>query len=163
MGLAVSVDSTVLFADALSALGCDRRDDVYWAGLATLVHRPEDFDAYDRAFRAWWERVGPLHSVSTTVRELEVAFDADGDEPDESGNETLEQSTPNVQVRYSRQEVLRQRDFADYTSEEFRSPAGSWPTCGWPVPLRVAPFTCRPARRGRPICDGPSGEAADRR
>jgi hypothetical protein len=119
MGLAVSVDSTVLFAAALSALSCDRRDDVYWAGLATLVHRPEDFDTYDRAFRAWWERVGPLHSVSTTVRELEIAFDADGDEPDESGNDVQEPSTPNVQVRYSRQEVLRQRDFADYTSEEF--------------------------------------------
>ena len=27
---------------------------VYWAGRATLVHRPEDIAAYDRAFAAFW-------------------------------------------------------------------------------------------------------------
>ena len=39
-------------------VGVDERDGVYWAGRATLVHRPEDIAVYDRAFAAFWERHG---------------------------------------------------------------------------------------------------------
>ena len=42
VGIEVPVGNVLVFADALSLVGVAERDDVYWAGLATLVHRPED-------------------------------------------------------------------------------------------------------------------------
>ena len=41
-GLAVPISTVVGFAEALGVIGLARRDDVYWAGRATLVRRPED-------------------------------------------------------------------------------------------------------------------------
>jgi uncharacterized protein with von Willebrand factor type A (vWA) domain len=116
-GLLVPVGNTVLFADALAVVGCDRRESVYWAGLTTLVHRPEDIGTYDRAFAAWWERVAELGFSRPEVQEIAVAFDDGADDGGGEGDE--EQIDPGVQVRYSRHEVLRDRDFADYTAEEF--------------------------------------------
>ena len=50
-GLDVALGSVTTFAEALGVVGVDRRAAVYWAGRATLVRRPEDIPAYDRAFR----------------------------------------------------------------------------------------------------------------
>ena len=70
-GLDVPVGSTLVFAQALAAVGIERRESVYWAGLATLVRRPEDIDIYDRAFAAWWERVTTLSLASSApVQEI---------------------------------------------------------------------------------------------
>ncbi|MEE3276018.1 MAG: hypothetical protein VX240_07355, partial [Actinomycetota bacterium] len=41
-GLPVPLASTLEFGRAVAEVGADRRDAVYWAGRATLVHRPED-------------------------------------------------------------------------------------------------------------------------
>ena len=49
-GLAVPVGATVTFAESLGVLDASVRDDVYWAGRATLVTRPEDAGVYDRVF-----------------------------------------------------------------------------------------------------------------
>ena len=53
-GLDVPLGSVTTFVDALAALGVERERDVYWAGRATLVRRPEDVAMYDRAFAAFW-------------------------------------------------------------------------------------------------------------
>lgn len=50
LGVAAPPDSTVAFAAALAEVGIGRRDHAYWAGRATLVHRPEDVPTYDRVF-----------------------------------------------------------------------------------------------------------------
>ncbi|MEI6496481.1 MAG: hypothetical protein WCO88_07395, partial [Actinomycetota bacterium] len=42
LGLAVPIGAVLSFAEALAAVGVDQRDNVYWAGRATLVQRPED-------------------------------------------------------------------------------------------------------------------------
>ena len=55
LGVDTPVSAVVSFTEALGAVGIERRDDVYWAGRATLVRRPEDVDAYDRAFAAFFE------------------------------------------------------------------------------------------------------------
>lgn len=117
-GLDVPVGSTLLFAEALGALGCDRRASVYWAGRTALVHRPEDIETYDRAFAAWWERTGELSTAPREEREITLAFDVEGDEPEPEGDDGAS-APPSVQVRYSRNEVLRHRDFAEYTPDEF--------------------------------------------
>ena len=55
LGVDTPVSAVVSFTEALGAVGVGQRDDVYWAGRATLVRRPEDVDAYDRAFAAFFE------------------------------------------------------------------------------------------------------------
>ena len=117
-GLDVPLGNTIAFGQALMAVGLESRDSVYWAGRTTLLRRPEDTDTYDRAFRAWWEHEHDLElAPPPVVRELSIAFDAEGDdEAPEAGDTT---SNPTVAVRYSAAEVLRQRDFASYTPAEF--------------------------------------------
>ena len=44
-GLVVPLHSAIEYVGALEAIGFERG---YWAGRATLVHRPEDIDLYDR-------------------------------------------------------------------------------------------------------------------
>lgn len=115
-GLDVPVGSVVAFVEALGAVGLEQREAVYWAGRATLVRRPEDAIAYDRAFAAFWLGEGapsvgrdPHHSVT-------LALDDDRAEAPAEGSEG---AGPLLTVRYSRREVLRHKDFAAYTSGEF--------------------------------------------
>ena len=53
-GLPVPLVSTIEFGRAVAEVGADRRDAVYWAGRATLVHRPEDIPVYDEVFEQQW-------------------------------------------------------------------------------------------------------------
>jgi uncharacterized protein len=117
-GLDVPVGATLVFAEALGAVGAGSRDSVYWAGRATLVRRPEDVELYDRAFAAWWEHVHEIPMASPIEHEVVLAFDHDGD--DDAGDDDGEPSdAPTLSVRYSRAEVLRQREFAHYSPHEF--------------------------------------------
>ena len=117
-GLDVPVGMTLLFAEALGVVGIARREAVYWAGRTTLVRRPEDVELYDRSFAAWWEHVVELSLGSPVEREVVLAFDQEGDDTD-TGDDTEESDAPMMSVRYSRAEVLRQRDFAHYSPQEF--------------------------------------------
>jgi len=48
-GLRVPMGSVLAFVDALGQVGMQDRTCVYWAGRATLVRKPEDFELYDRS------------------------------------------------------------------------------------------------------------------
>ena len=118
-GLDVPVGSTITFATALATVGMERREAVYWAGRATLVHRPEDTTTYDRAFGAWWEHAAPGPTPVEIVHEITIAFDDGADDGTEPPGDGEQPDTPTVAVRYSPAEVLRHRDFAAYTPAEF--------------------------------------------
>lgn len=120
-GVDVPVGRAVTFAQALTLTGVDSATPVYWAGRTTLIGRPEDIPAYDRAFDAFWrQRVGGLVLTAPPV-ELTVVLDTDDeddtDAPDD--DELSEEEGPTLVVRWSRQEVLRGKDFAAYTHAEF--------------------------------------------
>ncbi len=120
VGLEVPVGATITFAESLAAVGVDRRSAVYWAGRATLLRRPEDLGMFDRAFAAWFDGGFEVGLVSTVERELVLAFDAGADDEPASDTEEDEESRGDtLSVRYSRAEVLRERDFALYSSAEF--------------------------------------------
>lgn len=118
-GLDVPVGTTILFAEALGAVGVSSRESVYWAGRATLVSRPEDIELYDRSFAAWWDRVFRFDTARVDEREVIVAFDTDGDDDRADDDAGEPRDAPTLAVRFSRAEVLRQRDFAHYSPDEF--------------------------------------------
>jgi uncharacterized protein with von Willebrand factor type A (vWA) domain len=115
-GLDVPGGAPASFAEALAAVGLENESAVYWAGRATFVRRPEDVDAYDAAFRAFfwgaaWQR---------RPEEAEEAVALAHDDPD-AGTSDLGPGEPPGQVielRYSAIEVLRRKDFAQCTPEE---------------------------------------------
>jgi len=104
LGVDVPVASVLLFTDALHATGLDRRHRVYWAGRATLVHRPEDVPAYDAAFAAFFLAADPTTDPTTAPPATTATTPASGDDGGRAA---------------SPHEVLRTKDFAAYTPDEF--------------------------------------------
>ncbi len=116
-GVPVAVRSTVACAEAVAALGLASRDDLYWAGRSTLIHRPEDIGAWDAAFAAvlddtvTWAAPSPATSTA-----LLVDGDAAGDPPPaDSGSEPDHDVTV---LRHSAHEDLRHADLAVCSAEE---------------------------------------------
>ena len=118
-GLRVGTDRLVEFARAIEEMDPSRRDDVYWSGRITLTSRPEDIEVYDRAFELFWEKGGAAKArprqkvrISTPQPDRSVMPPKKTVERNESGTEA-------VRLRYSPVEVLRRKDFALYSPEEF--------------------------------------------
>ena len=107
------------------------RNDFRLAARALLVHRRSDLELFDEAFQVFWRR--PAHGRSMrdlrsmgeerryrTPRVMPHREDtSDGppgdDNPDDAGDR---QPVVDLQRSFSAREVLRQRDFADYTPAE---------------------------------------------
>ncbi|MFZ9628169.1 MAG: vWA domain-containing protein [Ilumatobacteraceae bacterium] len=118
-GLKVPLGSVLTFVDALGALRLDRRDDVYWAGRATLVRGPEDITVFDRAFEVFWHRIVSLDAeTEPEVLHLTLAVDDDSDDGGDSEGEPSDD--PTITLRFSATETLRDKDFAQYTADELR-------------------------------------------
>src|SRR5581483_5505040 len=115
----VPIGRAVTFARALALVGVGRPAPVYWAGRTTLLARPEDIAAYDRAFDAFWRGRFGVELTRAQPVELTLVLDTDDEGAGEGEEEPIEPEGPTVTVRWSRQEVLRQKDFAAYTHEEF--------------------------------------------
>ncbi len=113
----VPASATINFTQALGVLGLEHRSGVYWAGRSTLVRRPEDLPMYERAFAAFWQGRHPEYmSVEGTPPPITLALDM-GDEDGADGDES--QPPGDVQsVRFSRSEVLTDKDFGNCTKEE---------------------------------------------
>ncbi|MDW3213916.1 MAG: VWA domain-containing protein [Ilumatobacteraceae bacterium] len=118
-GLTVPTSSTIAFAEALMHTGLDDRDTTYWAGRATLVRRPEDHELFDRAFAVFWEHAAAGAIESPDEEPIGITLAIDDDSLDGDDAEAAEASDdPVIELRFSTTEVLRQKDFADYTADE---------------------------------------------
>ena len=121
-GSTVPVGSTITFVEALAAVGVGRR-------RVGLLGRPGHAAAPAggrRDLRPVRSRRGGSTSTRCRsaappiVREVMLAFDTGGDdEPDAGDDAERERSRQLLSVRYSRAEVLRHRDFAHYSPDEF--------------------------------------------
>ncbi len=121
-GLRVPTSSTHTFADALCAVGLDDRDGTYWAGRSTLVRRPEDIALFDKAFAVFFEHRrsngdGPDEADPETITIAMDSDDEDGGEDD--GPDTADgNDEETIELRFSTTEILRNKDFADYSPDE---------------------------------------------
>jgi uncharacterized protein with von Willebrand factor type A (vWA) domain len=116
-GMTVPTGSVALFVEALNAVDPLDGHNVYWAARVVLVKRPEDIDTFDRAFASFWlGRTGNSPPAAAAVEER-----AGVDSPERTADTlTAEQpSAASAVLRYSPVEVLRGKDFGDYTAADF--------------------------------------------
>lgn len=114
-GLTVPISMSLRFTQALMAVGIGNGDDVYWAGRATLVSRPEDIAMYDAMFLAYFHRNGTGFKVrfEDEVESASIGTDeGEGDGDGESGDDDV------LALRYSAAETLGEKDFAEFTKSE---------------------------------------------
>jgi uncharacterized protein with von Willebrand factor type A (vWA) domain len=119
LGVPTPPDASIAYAAALAEVGLHRRSSVYWAGRATLVRRPEDIAAYDRAFAAVFEALQPAgaEAIEPTVESITILVDTDEETPPAPpGGELVD--GPVLTLRWSDREVLRTKDFAQCTVAE---------------------------------------------
>nr|WP_221935518.1 VWA domain-containing protein [Janibacter cremeus] len=103
------------FIEAVEHLDVTRREDVYWAGRATLCDEPEDIPIYDRVFARWFaaELVDARQLPTTTAEQVSVApLDADP----QGGQQESEEDV--VAAMASSVEQLRHRDVAELSPGE---------------------------------------------
>ncbi len=124
-GLETAPSSTIDFAEALTLLGTERPDHVFWAGRACFCRRAEDDDLYAHTFRAFFGHATPNYPhgrmtalpPTPVVRSRAISDDEGaGTDADENLDESDER--PPTMVAYSATEVLRAKDFARYSEAE---------------------------------------------
>ena len=119
VGLRVGTDRLVEFARAMEQLDASRREDVYWAGRITLVSRREDIEIYDHAFELFWEKGADPRARPRPGARIKIPEPHDSVMPPKKTVERSESGEEAVTLRYSPVEVLRSKDFALYSPEEF--------------------------------------------
>lgn len=140
-GLVVPLDASVTFVAALDHVDPGVGDDVYWAGRATLVRRAEDVAAYDQLFAAFFGGVPLPRATESMPQRITLAVDDPDAEMD--GGDEVADADPTVQVRFSRIETLRHKDFAAYDDAELAE--------AWALMDRLALVGApRPSRRNTP-------------
>jgi uncharacterized protein with von Willebrand factor type A (vWA) domain len=141
-------------ADALSALDevdLARQDDVYWSLRATLVTRFEEIVPFDRAFNAWFLRAPVPPPARIRAERLPRGRVAGRSDPLPAGVEGPR--ADRLEVGWSAVEVLRRRDFAAMTPEEFSQARA----------LMRKLATVRPRRRSRRLRSHARGQQLDLR
>lgn len=118
-GIAVSLGSSRLFAEALAEIDLGNPDEVYWAARAVLVRRPEDIELFNGLFVAYWGGVHSGHLWRPPQDPSPVTLLLD--DPEQTPSDGVEEGDDNddsITVRYCVTETLAQKDFADYSEEE---------------------------------------------
>ena len=133
-GLPVGTGRILTFVRAVGTLGVAEREDLYWAGRASMVASRPDIEAFDDAFEAWIRRVAPEGDLRIEL-DLPAPSDADidsGEAPPDlevrtgrtsaSWSGAREEDEPegeaSIRIVASGAEVLREKSFADLTEEE---------------------------------------------
>lgn len=117
VGVEVAVGDVLTYSEALGCVGLRNRDHVYWAGRATLVRDPENIELYDAAFASLWEGQSGAFTTSEAEKVGVTLLLDDGDPSDEADESSLEDGDVQ-QLRFSRTETLRDKDFAECSSAE---------------------------------------------
>ena len=116
-GVSVPLDSVLTFVQALEVVSLEHREDVYWAGRATLVRKPEDHGVFDRAFAVFWEQRQAGHVPDEEPPQKITLLIDDEDDGADKAPEAVDDN-PTLTLRFSATETLREKDFAEYSNDE---------------------------------------------
>jgi len=152
-GLEVGAGRLVDALRGLDEVDLSRQDDVYWTLRATLVARREEIEPFDRAFAAWFLRTQfhppPLEPDPRDTRPGAQRVRRDARLP---GDDSRPSGEPDS-IGYSDHEILRRKDFAAMSAEEFAD-----------VRRLIAEIDCeRPRRRSRRLRAHARGRTLDMR
>jgi uncharacterized protein len=140
-GARVGVGELLAAHRALSAVDATDREAAYFALRATLCSRHDDLAAFDAAFAEWFALPEPPSKLPPGLPEaIQTALPRSGLP---GGAEMLTPDFDVVPAAWSEVELLRDKDFADYTEEERRRALRA-------VRLLAAAAPVRPSRRTRP-------------
>lgn len=147
LGLDVNPGRVMDLTVALGQIDLGRRSDFYYAARSLLVHKREDLPLFDQAFHLFWrpptegrfvgvpalsQRPKPKpRAVPPPLRAPDPA-EPDADNPNNQPPETVLEITRT----YSPLEVLRRKDFAALTAEEYTAIRDLMAQLSWRLGLR---------------------------
>jgi uncharacterized protein len=130
-GLPVGTGRIVTFCRSAGALGLRNRDDLYWAGRASLISRPEDVETFDAEFDDWFgtgihldlnlpapPNVDGLEEVEKALSEQALDDHVVAREWHEADEQAETEGDASIRIVASAAEMLRDKSFADLTDEE---------------------------------------------
>ncbi|MGZ8783895.1 MAG: vWA domain-containing protein [Gaiellaceae bacterium] len=103
---------------ALDAVDVTRQEDVYFSLRQTLVSRHEELELFDRAFVAWFLR-GPVAPLVREKERRKLAARIESTLGSDSGGDDAEVVGEPIELGASAHELLRSKDFAEMSAEEF--------------------------------------------
>jgi uncharacterized protein with von Willebrand factor type A (vWA) domain len=154
-GLTTGPDRVRDACEALLAVNLERRDEVRDALRAVFVSRREEVEIFDAAFDLFWARDTPGAMAGASRRRRQLPLDPErtkawmaalGLTPPAAGPELEER--PASSAGYSADELLRQRDFKEMSSDELAAVRRLLTQTPWRVAERRT-RRLRPGARGR--------------
>jgi len=152
VGIEVGPGRVVDAVRGLGAVDLTRQEDVYFTLRQTLVSRHDELELFDRAFAAWFLR-GPVAPIVRQQNQRNADRVVRGSLTTESEETEPEPGDGRVELGASSHELLREKDFAEMTPEEFER-------CRR---LMVAIARTRPRRASRRRAPDPRGDRLDLR
>lgn len=122
-GVEVPIGASLLYVQALAAVNDLDRGARYWCGRTTLITRAEDFGVYHRVFGTYWTGIDLGDEIESLTKTTSIVLDYSDDENDEAEpdvDDDTDGDEPDQVMRYSAVEVLRDKDFSEYTGDELR-------------------------------------------
>lgn len=135
-GLAIPVQASVTYADALDAMNVSKQSEIYWAGRIALLTDPKDIPVYDEVFQRFWGRFWGDSGMMVEIEQEHLAVGYDTEDDLEDSSEESEQSEDDtsedapaeddpeqdeaeiIAVRYSHEEILADKNFSQCSPEE---------------------------------------------
>jgi len=145
-GVAVTLDRSQAYLDAVSVVGLDDRAATRAAGRGSLCASPDDLERHDRIFEAWFraDAAGPGEPAPRVQRRAWARVLESGDQADDSdGSDDVDP----VRAAASVTEILRHRDVAGLDPDERAWLAALFATLPVVLPTRRAARRT-PHRRG---------------
>jgi len=152
VGIEVGPGRVVDAVRGLGTVDLTRQEDVYFTLRQTLVSRHDELELFDRAFAAWFLR-GPVAPIVRQQNQRNADRVVRGSLTTESEETEPEPGDGRVELGASSHELLREKDFAEMTPEEFER-------CRF---LMAAIARTRPRRASRRRAPDPRGDRLDLR
>ena len=152
VGIEVGPGRVVDAVRGLGTVDLTRQEDVYFTLRQTLVSRQDELELFDRAFAAWFLR-GPVAPLVRQQNRRHAARVVRGSFTTEREEVEPEPGDERVELGASSHELLREKDFAEMSPEEFER-------CRF---LMAAIARTRPRRASRRRAPDPRGDRLDLR
>jgi uncharacterized protein with von Willebrand factor type A (vWA) domain len=142
-GLPISPEQSLDFVRALRLIEIGEREEVYHTGRSLLVTRKEHLRLYETVFNRFWRSQGSAatpqqenFSRRNRTQERRKRFDIASYMAQRAGEADREIEVADKAQTYSRQEVLRRKEFSQMTSEELEAVRRLMREMRWKVSLR---------------------------